>query len=142
MQPIRFTVPAVPVPSPRPRAVNRGKYAGVYEAPKTHAIHAYKASVRLAAQQAYRGAPLEGPLSMYLEFVLPRVGKRWKTKPMPRLYHARTCDLDNLAKGTADALNKLLFVDDSQIAVMHCQKVEAAGDEQPHVVIQVKRLEE
>jgi Holliday junction resolvase RusA-like endonuclease len=139
---IRFTVPAVPVAQPRPRAAKRGNFVGVYEAPKTHAIHAFKASVRLAAAAVYSGPPLEGPLSVFAEFVMPRTnGERWKTKPMPRYYHAKTCDLDNLIKGCFDALNKLLWHDDAQVAVLHCQKVVAAGDEQPHVAVTVSKTE-
>ncbi len=138
---IRFIVPAVPVAQPRPRATAINGKARMYEAKQGHAIHAFKASVRLAAQQAYRGAPLDGPLSLYLNFIFPRPDtKRWKTKPMPRYRHTIAPDVDNLIKGVCDALNKLAWSDDKQIVTVCCNKWVAAGDEQPHVVVNIGRI--
>ena len=122
---INLTIPAVPIAQPRPRAVNRGAHAGVYEVTsigkgknrKPHPITAFKATARQAAQSAYRGPPLRGPLHLECVFVLPRpVGMVWKRKAMPRVPHIKKPDLDNLLKAvqyriqTDTLLNSLVGV--------------------------------
>ena len=138
---IRFRVPAVPVAQPRPRATVRGSHAGVYT-PKGP-IDAFKASVRLAASEAYRGAPLDCPLGVSLTFVFPRTKSQiWKRKPMPRLWHAKKPDRDNLDKAVMDSLTGLIWVDDAQVCDGRIQKVIASGDEQPHVMVFIYRCDE
>lgn len=133
---IRFTVPAIPVAQPRHRIGMVNGKARAFGAKKSHPVHAFKATVRVAAQNAYDGPPLSGPLRCDIVFVLPRTkGQLWKTKPMPRLPHAKKPDADNLAKSVYDALTGLLWIDDAQICLSSLTKVIACGDEQPHVVI-------
>jgi Holliday junction resolvase RusA-like endonuclease len=135
---IHFRIPAVPVAQPRPRATAINGQARMYEAKKDHAIHSFKAACKLAANQAYQGAPLEAPLRVAMIFVFPRPkGMRWKTKPMPRVPHTKKPDVDNLAKSVLDGLNGLLFVDDSQAYDVTCLKFIASGDEQSHVEIRI-----
>lgn len=105
-------------------------------------MSAYKATVRLAAAAAHSGPPLDGPLWVSLLFVLPRPGSMvWKKKPMPRVPHDRTPDLDNMVKSTLDALNKLLWRDDGLLATVVARKVFAGGDESPRVEIEVHEHE-
>ncbi len=150
---ISFTVPAVPVAQPRPRATLApgGKSARMHEVThikntntgerKAHPIVAFKATVRMTAQGVYKAAPLEGPLRLTVLFLMPRPGNLiWKSRPMPRALHVKKPDLDNLAKSTKDALTGILWRDDSQIAVLDCRKLTAAGDEQPRVEIRVTQL--
>lgn len=138
---VRFNVPCVPVAQPRPKATIRAGHAAVYGAASSHPIHAFKASVRMAAQQAHHGAPLSGPVSLLALFVFPRPTARvWKSKPMPREPKTTKPDVDNLVKGLQDALNQLLFADDAQITDCRVQKCIAAGDEQPHVEIEVSEI--
>ncbi len=141
---LQFRVPAVPVAQPRPRAVMRGNHAGMAPPPNKHPIHDFRASVRQALAIHYRGRPLDGPLEMWLVFVMPRPQRLiWKTRPMPReWYSAAKNDWDNLGKGVSDAMNGLLYRDDGQLADVHVKRVIAAGDEQPHVEITVELLEE
>jgi len=150
---IAFTVPAVPVAQPRPRATLApgGESARMHEVThiknantgdrKAHPIVAFKATVRLTAQGIFKGAPLEGPLRLNVLFVMPRPGNMiWQRRPMPRALHEKRPDLDNLAKSTKDALTGILWRDDSQIAILNARKVIAAGDEQPCVEVQVMQL--
>lgn len=135
---VTFVVPAVPIAQPRPRATAVNGRARMYEAKAGHAVHAFKASVRLAAQQAYDGPPFDGPLFARLEFIFPRPKNMiWKTRPMPRGMHAKKPDVDNLVKSVLDALNGTLFADDSQIVECHIAKHIASGDEQPHVKVDI-----
>lgn len=138
---IRIHVPAVPVAQPRARATAINGRPRMYEAKKEHAIHAFKSTVRMAARQAYSGAPLEGPLKVDATFVFPRPGRlRWKTRPMPREPHASKPDRDNCDKAILDALKGLAFVDDGQVCAGQIEKWIAAGDEQPHVTVIIRPL--
>lgn len=139
---IRFTVPAVPVAQPRQRQriVNaNGKTFASNYTPKNAPVNGFKASVQHAAAEVYRGAPLNVPLRMVLVFVMPRPKTMtWKNKPMPREpYAAMKNDWDNLGKSVCDALNKLLFVDDGLLVDVRVERWIAAGDEQPHVQVEV-----
>lgn len=97
----------------------------------------------MAFENAYQGAPLAGPLRCDLVFVMPRPkGLIWKTKAMPRLFHASKPDRDNLDKAVMDALKGLAWNDDAQVCQGSIEKWIAAGDEQPHVVIRIAELSE
>ena len=140
---IRFIVPAVPVAQPRPRSIAINGKGRSVPPPKSHPVHAFKATCRLAAQQVYRDAPLCGPLSLKLCFVMPRPkAKQWKTRPMPREpYTASRNDFDNLAKSVTDALTGLVWRDDGQIWQADIVRVIANGNEQPHVEVQITETE-
>lgn len=141
---IAFTVPAVPVAQPRQRhriITASGKSFAHNYTPAKDPVNAFKATVRLAVQQVFAGTPLEGPIRMGVVFVFPRQkAKVWKNKPMPRYWHTGKPDRDNLMKSLQDALNGLLFVDDSQICAGPVDKFYAAGDEQPHVEVKIEQL--
>jgi len=134
---ICFNVPAVPVAQPRQKqAVIAGRVHNYM--PTLHPVNAFKATVRQVAAEHF-AAPLDEALSVTLVFVLPRPRSLvWKVKPMPRRPHAGSRnDADNLAKSVLDALTGLAWRDDGQVAVLHIEKWIAAGNEAPHVEIQV-----
>lgn len=137
---IAFRVPALPVAQPRTRATSIHGHARAYQ-PTGGAIATFKATVRHMAAVAFKGSPLDGPLRVDIEFVFPRTkSQTWKTRPMPRIPHAKKPDRDNLDKAVLDALNGLLWVDDAQVCDGRLTKWIAAGDEQPHVAITVSRV--
>jgi Holliday junction resolvase RusA-like endonuclease len=110
---------------------------------RPHPIHAFKATLRMVAEQSYTGPPLSGPLRMDLLLVFPRQSaKVWKTKPMPRYRHYIKPDRDNCEKAVLDALKGLVFVDDCQVCAGEPEKWHAAGDEQPHCEITITQLTE
>ncbi len=132
----RIVVPAIPIAQPRPRAAVCGQRAAVYHAKGP--VDAFKATVRLAAAEVYRGPPLDGPVCVNLVFTFPRPKSMiWKIKPMPRLRHAKKPDRDNLDKAVLDALTGLMWRDDAQVCDGSITKWIAAGDEQPGVEITV-----
>lgn len=139
---IKFTVPALPVAQPRPRAAMAGGHARVYGAAASHPIHAFKAAVMHSAHAVYSEAPHDGPIAISVLCVLPRPKHMfWKTKPMPRERHIGRPDADNIFKAVTDALNGLVFTDDSRIYAAAVEKAIAAGDEQPHCEVAI-RLED
>lgn len=138
-------VPGEPVAQPRHR-IGAARFGGGRSRayiPADHAVHAWKAVVRLYAQQAYHGEPLDGPLGLWLIFVMPRPKSLIRRrKAMPRLWHTAKPDLDNLAKAVKDSLTGLVWHDDSQVCWTCQQKLIAAGDEQPGCQIRVEQLVE
>lgn len=135
---IHIHIPAVPVAQPRQRHAVMGGSVRSYML-NTHPIAAFKASVRLAASQAYSGPPMDGPLIVSLVFVFPRPkGMVWKRREMPRAYKVGRPDADNLAKSVLDSLNGLLWIDDSQVVDLRVRKYVAAGDEAAHVEMDVE----
>lgn len=143
---IQFTIPAVPVAEPRKRVrLTRSKAGRVFAqhyTPTSDPVNAFKATARISASMALkRMAPLGGPLKLSLVFVMPRTQNQiWKTKPMPRIWHDKKPDFDNLEKSVCDALKGLVWFDDSQICSVSTIKVIAAGDEQPHVEFACEKL--
>lgn len=135
---IQFTIPTIPVAQPRQRHANMGGHIRNY-IPTDHPVVAFKAAAQMAAAGAYQGEPLDHPLRVDLVFVMPRPKSMcWKRRPMPRAPFAKKPDRDNLEKSLYDALNGLLWRDDSLICDGRVQKVYAAGDEQPHVEIVIR----
>lgn len=148
MQPIKFTVPAVPVAQPRQRhriitSKKTGKAFAQNYTPTCDPVNAFKASVQLAASAVYQGAPIAGPVRIAMLCVFPRPKAMvWKTKPMPRVWCDKKPDFDNLGKSIADALTGTVLVDDASIVSAQVDKYVAAGDEQPHVEIEITPLGE
>ena len=95
---IKIIVPIDPLPQPRPKFGNGRAYQ-----PKR--IVAYKDFVKMAAQSAMRGKNIfDKCVTIELKFYR-------KFKPTSRNYG----DFDNLAKAICDALNGIVYKDDSQI---------------------------
>jgi len=142
---VKFTVPSIPIAQPRQR-VGIARFGNIKRArtytPADDPVHSFKATVKLAARQAYQGAPLEGPLHLTLVYRLAR--KKCHTKKRgdnPPLYHSSKPDADNLMKSLCDALNELVWRDDSQIAEVSIVKLVSAASEQPGVDVEVWRLD-
>lgn len=142
---VTFRVPSIPVAQPRQRhrVLTGGERTFAHNyTPQNAPVNAYKAAVQLAAHEAYAGPPHDGPVRLFATFVFPRPKAMcWKTKPTPQARHYGKPDIDNLVKALTDALNGLIFVDDSRIYAATAVKLIAAGDEQPHCEVRLE-LEE
>jgi len=114
MSPVTFSVDGDPVPQPRPRVSTQGGFARAY-VPKGHAVHAYRASLALAAKTA--GCfPHAAPVDVVIDFVfgrpkshLNKSGVKADAPKTPRI------DIDNAIKATLDSLNGIAWEDDSQV---------------------------
>jgi Holliday junction resolvase RusA-like endonuclease len=112
MDRIQFTLPIEPTPKGRPRLGRRG----VYTPQKTRDFE------REIATRAKQYAPipiLSGPLTVILNFFITR------PKSVKRAHAMSKPDLDNLAKAVTDALNKIIWNDDSQICELWAFKAYA-----------------
>jgi Holliday junction resolvase RusA-like endonuclease len=119
MTTIYFTLNGDPVPKGRPR-FGKGR---TYTPAKTRA---YEKAVATMARNAHKSKPPEGPLKLMATFVFP-IPKSWPKKKRAaaargELFHASKPDLDNLAKLIKDAMNGIVYKDDSQIWAMLIHK--------------------
>jgi Holliday junction resolvase RusA-like endonuclease len=138
---IQFRVNTIPVAQPRQRhGVNKHTGHVVNFIDKKNPVVAYKYAVQAALLELWgtKQAPLDIPLEIRLHFTFPRPKYMiWKKKPMPPVPHTSAPDIDNLQKSTFDALNGLLYRDDSLICKVTAIKTIASGTEIPHVYISV-----
>jgi Holliday junction resolvase RusA-like endonuclease len=117
---ITFSVPGDPVPQPRPRVSTVGGFARAY-VPKSHAIHAYRQAVALAARAAgLREAT--SPVSVIVDAVfcrpkshLTKSGVKATAPVLPRP------DVDNIAKACLDALQDVMG-DDTNVSRLVVEK--------------------
>jgi crossover junction endodeoxyribonuclease RusA len=114
---IRFFVPGIPAPKQSFRFSRNGHYQSLR-------VKSWQAAVASEAQKAYSGKILEAGLSVTLVFSLPDRRRR---------------DLDNLSKGVLDALNGLIFKDDTQICALHLFKL--IRKQEPGAFVEISTLQ-
>ena len=118
---VTFSVAGDPVPQPRVRVSTVGGFGRAY-VPKSHAVHAYRQAVALAAKAA-GCEPHPQPVNVVIDFVFARpkshLRKSGVRTDAPRLPRA---DLDNMAKAVLDSLNGVAWVDDSQVSRLVIEK--------------------
>ena len=135
-------IPAVPVAQPRHRIGTLNGKGRAFEAPKSHPVHAFKATCRLVANKIYENTPHDGPVRVEAVFVLPRPKSEfYKVKPTPRHPHIKRGDIDNFAKTILDALTGLVWIDDGQVYSMEVEKHVASAVETPHVEMTITLYE-
>jgi Holliday junction resolvase RusA-like endonuclease len=123
---VTFTVDGDPVPKGRPRFARRGQFVQTYTDAKTID---YETHVAMKARQAIGSSePLEGALTvfMYLRYAIPAsYSKRRKEACLRGVEYPKKIDIDNVYKSITDAMNGIVYVDDSQIVEAHITKVYA-----------------
>lgn len=133
-----FTFDIEPTPQLRPRVSSRGGYVRVYDPPK---VKNFKNLLRSLADDQYARPPLIGPLSVSLTFYRPVQKSISKTERKRRLSNQSKPvvkpDTDNYIKSTLDALNGVLWHDDSQIVKITGEK--RYGDH-PRITVGVKQV--
>lgn len=136
---ITIKVPGQPAGKGRPRFSSRGGSVRAFTPAKTVS---YENLIALAGQSAMDGQSLiEGPvqITVHANFQIP---KSWSQKKRTAagssfIYHTGKPDADNIVKAVGDALNGIVWKDDSQIAWLGVSKVYA---ETPGLVVHVERL--
>jgi Holliday junction resolvase RusA-like endonuclease len=120
MNEIKFVVPGIPVAKGRPRFTRRGN---CFTPKKTES---YENQVKYAFLNAYPNRPpiIDKPVSLTIEAIFPipksaKVNDRVKTtRP----------DLDNIIKIVGDALNGIVWRDDSIVWRVVAEKIECRGN--------------
>lgn len=118
---IRFVVPGPVVPWQRAASVGTRRYTSTKQC-------SYQASVRMHALAARPRGPW-----------LPSKAQRYRVDVEAYLPDARRRDLDNVAKTILDALNGVLYLDDSQVVTLLVAKHIDRAD--PRVVVAVREVE-
>jgi Holliday junction resolvase RusA-like endonuclease len=127
---VNFEVPGDPVPKGRPRFARRGTFVQTYTDAKTID---YETHVAMKARQAIGASePLKGPLTvfLYLRYTIPpSYSKKRKEACLNGVEYPKKIDIDNVYKSITDAMNGIVYLDDSQIVEAHITKVynEQAG---------------
>ncbi len=115
---IRFTVPGTPQGKGRARFSTRGGFTRAFTPEKTVA---YEGLIALAGQRAMEGRDLiAGPIYLTVTAFFPipaSWSKKRRIEATSRLcWHTSKPDADNIAKAAGDALNGVIWKDDSQVA--------------------------
>lgn len=138
-RPVVFTVPGEPQGKGRPRIGRVGTQARMFTPAKTVA---YEGLVALAAQEAMQGRELiTGPVLLEMRMLHP-VPASWSKKKSAAALEGDVmptvkCDADNCLKAICDALNKVLWRDDTQVVNVSLAK---RYDEAPRVEVRVVPL--
>ncbi|MGP5930315.1 RusA family crossover junction endodeoxyribonuclease [Corynebacterium glyciniphilum] len=126
-----FFAEGVPRPQGSKRAVGGGRFI---EASKY--LPEWRKSVVGAARDAHEGEPLQGAVTVSVEFVFPRPKALKPHQDAPP--HTTTVDSDKLARAVGDALTIAgVFKDDSQVNIWIIHKRRARHGELPgaHVTV-------
>ena len=120
---VNFEIPGDPVPKGRPRFARRGTFVQTYTDSKTLE---YETLVGFKARQAIGASePLKGHLTvyLYLRYAVPASYSKKRTEACLNGFdYPKRVDLDNCYKSITDAMNGIVYVDDSQIVEAHILK--------------------
>ncbi len=137
--PISFFVPGLPIAKGRARFTKTGR---AYTPARTTSYEAIVARFGgICADLHGLKEPWEGALAMNLEIVFP-APKGWTIKRREEcktvdVWHTARPDASNVTKAIEDALNGILYKDDSQISVLVVRKRYGID---PGVMVTVTRL--
>ena len=133
---VTFTVDGDPVPKGRPRFARRGQFVQTYTDSKTleyETLVGFKARQAIGASEPFKGALT---VFLYLRYAIPAsYSKKRKEACLLGLEFPKRIDLDNVYKSITDAMNGIVYTDDSQIVEAHIKKV-YAEDAGANVMVQ------
>lgn len=120
-----FKVEANPVGKGRPKFARRGNFVSTYTPKKTTD---YEEIIKKAAKNAMGSSePLETPVSCYFYISLPVPASYSKKRREACLTNSerptKKPDIDNIVKCFLDALNGVIYQDDTQVVSIHATKV-------------------
>lgn len=120
--------------TPAPQGSKNGYYRGgrVVLVESSKKVKPWRAIVAQTAALACRES-IDGPVSVQLEFVLPRP----KSLPKKVTHMVKKPDLDKLIRSTLDALSGIAYVDDNRVARIVATKRYARDGEQTGATIHV-----
>lgn len=135
---IEITIPGTPTAKGRARAKRMGKTGiRMYTPTRTASYESVCASVARAVMKSR--APLRGPLlvTFFLHMPIPASLSVKKQVALNGKPHVKKPDASNVVKAVEDALNGIVWHDDSQIAHLTARKVYSL---EPRVVVRVSEV--
>lgn len=139
-----FTIPGKPLAQERrgTRIVHAGHrvFAKSYDPAQSKNA---KATVQQLARDGWNGCVWVGPVRVAITcwFELPRASWR-KRNPTPEGPYAGKPDADNLAKLICDAMQGVVYLNDSQISELHVVKRRAAQGEPAKTVVVAESIDD
>ncbi|HLR91941.1 MAG TPA: RusA family crossover junction endodeoxyribonuclease [Atopostipes sp.] len=137
---VEFTIPGEPVAQGRPRAGKTRYGKTIMYDPQNS--RDYKQFVGLVARQHAPKTKLEGALSVRMKIY--RQIPKSTTKKNRALFLAGIKrpvvkpDIDNFTKGVLDALNHIIYTDDSQVVDLNASKYYS---DNPRVELEIKEID-
>jgi Holliday junction resolvase RusA-like endonuclease len=120
VQQIEFTIPGRIRGKGRPKFARRGKFVQAYTPADTANC---EAMVRSLGAEAMAGtSPFEGPLVLDVTLTQNTPPSWSKKKRAAALHITGKPDVDNIVKLLGDALNGIIWGDDSQICQLHVRR--------------------
>lgn len=122
---VTFQVEGTPVGKGRPKFARRGNFVSTYTPTKTRD---YEDLIKAAARQAMGSSdPLKTPVAAYIYITVP-IPQSYPKKRFKACLDGleRPCkkpDCDNILKAFLDAMNGVVYDDDSQVVSLHGTKV-------------------
>lgn len=124
--PLVITIPGAPVPKARPKFARMGNFVRAYTPAGTEKYERRVKALAQAEMMTTGMAMMLGPVRLEVVLTLPIRASWSKRKKLAAetgaLLPAIKPDLDNLLKALQDALNHIVFHDDSQIVDLHVTK--------------------
>jgi len=122
---VTFKVEGNPIGKGRPKFARRGNYVAAYTPTKTRD---YEDQIREAAIRAMGASePLENPVIAYLYITVPIPASYPKKRRQACLLNEerpmKKPDIDNIVKAFLDAMNGVIYADDSQVCSLQATKV-------------------
>lgn len=130
---LELFVAGQPAPQGSKRHVGNGQ---MVESSK--AVGDWRSVVAWSAAQAYAAEPIDGPVVLVVEFVLPRPKSLPRTRATPP--HTKRPDVDKLLRAIGDALSGVVWIDDSRVTDEHASKRYAEPGETPGAHLYVGAL--
>lgn len=135
----KFIIEGNPRGQGRPRACKRGRHAGIYEAKEDTMFKQNLAAQVVMQKPEY----IDGkPIVLTAQFYLPRPKSHYDSKGRIKERYADVSflgkpDLSNLIKALEDALNGIVWSDDSLIVGYGMDTGKYYADTRPHTVVEV-----
>lgn len=122
---VTYMVEGNPVGKGRPRFAKRGNFVSTYTPTKTRD---YESVIKDAAKLAIGSSePLETPVTVaiYITVPIPQSYSKKRTEACLSGFEKpiKKPDIDNIAKCFLDAMNEIVYKDDTQVLTLHVTKV-------------------
>lgn len=129
----RFVIPGNPIAQGRPKFARKGNFVSAYDPAKSRNWKAYVAWHVKKQLEGCLTAPLEGPLMLTLTFYFLKP----KSLSKKVQHHIKKPDCKNLLAGVEDAMEGIVYRNDSQICSILVSK--HYGDK-AETIIEIKEI--